>query len=60
MIYDLCIRTPTAPLLNKLNLMPLKDRIKYKKAVIVFKSLNGLARQYIKDLFQFVGEGSCH
>ncbi len=39
--------------------MPLMDRIKYRKAVMVFKSLNGLAPQYMKDLFQFVGEVSC-
>ncbi len=38
--------------------MPLMDRMKYRKAVMVFKSLNGLAPQYIKDLFQFVGEVS--
>ncbi len=35
------------------------DRIKYRKAVMVFKSLNGLAPQYMKDLFQFIGEVSC-
>ncbi len=43
MIYNLHTRTPTAPLLNQLNWMPLMDRIKYRKAVVVFKSLNGLA-----------------
>ncbi len=35
------------------------DRTKYKDAVMVFKSLNGLVPQYMKDLFQFVGEVSC-
>ncbi len=55
MIYDLPTRTPTAPLLKQLNWMPLIDRIKYRKAVMVFKSVNGLAPQYMKDLFQFVG-----
>ncbi len=39
--------------------MPPMDRIKYRKAVVGFKSLNGLASQYMKDLFQFVGEVSC-
>ncbi len=59
MIYNLPTRTPTGPLLKQLNWMPLMDRIKYKKAVMVFKSLNGLAPQYMKNLFQFVGEVSC-
>ncbi len=59
MIYDLPTRTPTAPLLKQPNWKPIMDRIKYRKAVMVFKSLNGLAPQYIKDLFQFVGEVSC-
>ncbi len=59
MIYDLPTGTPTAPLLKQLNWMPLMDRIKYRKAVMVFKSLNGLAPQYMKELFQFVGEVSC-
>ncbi len=60
MIYDLPTRTPTTPLLKQLNWMPLMDRIKYRKAVMVFKFLNSLAPQYMKDLFQFVGEVSCH
>ncbi len=58
MIYDLPTRTTTAPLLKQLNWMPLIDRIKYRKAVMIFKCLNGLAPQ-IHDLFQFVGEVSC-
>ncbi len=43
MIYDLPTRTPTAHLLKQLNWMPLMDRIKYRKSVMVFKSLNDLA-----------------
>ncbi len=35
------------------------DIIQYQKTVMVFKSLNGLAPQYMKDLFQFVGEINC-
>ncbi len=60
MIYDLFIRTPTASLIKKPNWMPLMDRIKYRKSVMVFKSLNGLAPQYMKDLFHFVSEVSCY
>ncbi len=60
MIYNLPTRTRTAPFLKQLNWMPLMDRIKYRKAVMVFKFLNGLAHQYMKDLFQFVGEVSCY
>ncbi len=33
--------------------MPLKDRIVYHKACMVFKSLNGLAPKYMTDMFRY-------
>ncbi len=50
MIYDLPTRTPTEPLLKKLKWMPLMDCIQY----MVYKSLNDLTPQYMKDLYQYV------
>ncbi len=47
MIFDLPTQTPTTPLLSKLKWMSLMDRVLYSKAVMVYKSLNGLAPGYI-------------
>ncbi len=54
MIYDVPTRTPTAPLLSKLNWMTIMDQEKYRKAILVFKSLNGLAPPYMRKMFKFV------
>ncbi len=58
MIYDLPTRTPTAPLLSKLNWMTIMDRVKYRKAIMVYKSLNGLAPPYMRKMFKFVSDVS--
>ncbi len=52
MIYDLPTHTPTAPLPSKLNWMTVMDRVKYRKAIMVYKSLNGLAQPYMRKLFK--------
>ncbi len=54
MIYDLPTRTPTAPLLSKLNWMTIMDRVKYRKAIMAYKSLNGLAPPYMRKKIKFV------
>ncbi len=54
MIFDHPARTPTLPLWNELKWMTLKDSVSYRKAVIVYKSLSGLASPYMKDMFKFV------
>ncbi len=58
MIYDLYTHTPTAPLLSKLNWMTIMDRVKYRKTIIVYKSLNGLAPPYMRKMFKFVSDVS--
>jgi len=47
---------PTEPLLKKLNWMTIKSRVEYKKAVLVFKSLHGLAPGYCRNLFSHVSD----
>ncbi len=54
MIFDLPSQTSTAQLPAKLKWMSLMDRVIYRKAVIVYKSLNGLAPGYMQDMFKYV------
>ncbi len=58
MIYDLPSRTPTKPLLNKLGWMPLTDRVQYRNSLMVYKSLKGLAPQYMAKMYKFVHDVS--
>ena len=39
------------PILHSLHWLPIHYRIKYKTLLLVFKSLHGLAPQYLSDLF---------
>ncbi len=45
---------PTDPLLAKLKWMSLMDKVLYRKAVIVYKSLNSLVPGYMQDMFKYV------
>ncbi len=54
MIFDLSKQTPTAPLLAKLKWMSLMYRGLYRKAVMVYKSLNGLTPGYMWGMFKYV------
>lgn len=54
MIYNMPMRTASEPLFRKLNWMPLTDRIKYRKNLLVFKSLNALAPAYMENMFKYV------
>ncbi len=36
--------------------MPLRDRVTYRKACIIYKSLNGLAPVYMSEMFKYVHE----
>ncbi len=54
MIFDLPTQTLTAPLLAKLKWMSLMDRVLYRKAVMVYKSLKGFAPGYMQDMFKYM------
>ncbi len=54
MIFDLFTQTSTTPLLSKLKWMSLMDRVLYRKAVMVYKSLNGLVSRYMQDMIKYV------
>ncbi len=56
MIFDHPTQTPTVPLLAKLKWMSLMDRILYRKAIMVYKSLNSLTPGYMWDIFKYVND----
>ncbi len=58
MIFDLPSKNPTKPLLEKLNWMSVIDRVEYRRATMVHKSLNRTALDYMKEMFKFVTDNS--
>ena len=48
-ILDCDYSVPSDTLFCKLNWMPIQDRIKFHKAVLIYKSLNNLAPTYLND-----------
>ena len=47
-------RYPSKNMFLTLNWMPIEDRIKYRKAIMVYKSLNYLCPNYMTNMFRFV------
>ena len=47
----LWIPSPSHPLLEQLNWLPLPERVKYKQSQLVYKAVNGLAPDYMCALF---------
>ena len=47
-------RTPSAPLFEQFRWLSLPDRVKYRKVLLVFKSVKGLAPDYMCELFESV------
>ncbi len=49
-------QTPCSEMFKSLNWMPLRDRVTYRKACMMCKSLNGLAPVYMSEMFKYVHE----
>jgi len=47
-------RDHNTPVLRQLHWLPVRHRVVFKRAVLVFKSLHGLAPQYLADDCQLV------
>ena len=45
---------PSAELFNELDWQLFPDSVQYQQALLVYKSLNNLASNYMKDMFQYV------
>jgi hypothetical protein len=43
-----------------LHWLPIKFRVDFKIALLIYKALNGMAPQYIADLLSFKPEGKHH
>ena len=54
LMTDADYRAPTAAFFQNLGIMPLSDRFRYRKALMVYKSLNGYAPKYMTDMFVYV------
>ena len=53
-ITDSPYRTPSAPLFEQLRWLSLPQLVTYRKALLVFRSVKGLAPDYMCDLFKSV------
>ena len=45
---------PSKNMFLTLNWMPIMDRIEYRKAITVYKSLNHLCPEYMTNMFKYV------
>ena len=55
-ILDENMSTQTRELFSKLNWITIEDLTKYRRAIIVFKALSGLAPDYISNMFKSVNK----
>jgi hypothetical protein len=53
LILDKGIDTPSAELFSELCWMPFPTRVKFQTAVLMYKTLNGLAPSYLNNKFEF-------
>ena len=44
--------------LNKLHWLPIKKRIIFKIALLVYKSVNGISPPYLQELFGYIAHGN--
>ena len=53
-MMDVDCRAPTTAFFQSLGIMPLTERFRYRKALMVYKSLNGYTPTYMRDMFVYV------
>ena len=56
LILDKDLETPSAELFAELKWLTFPERVKFQKAVTMFKTMNNLNPPYIKNLFKFTNE----
>ena len=52
-ILDMPPDAPSMPLFQQLGWLTIYERLEYNKAIVLYKSTNGLTPSYISDLFEF-------
>ena len=55
-ILDRSIDTPSADLFAELNWMTFPERVKYQKAVLMFKIMNNLTPSYLNNLYSYTSD----
>ena len=58
LIFNTGKRDIPAPLLNTLHWLPIRERIKYKLCMYIYKCLNGTALQYLADFITYKPKGT--
>ncbi len=58
LIMDVPRLTHSASLFQKCGVMPIQNRVKFRSVTFVYKCLNGLTPDYMKDMFQKVSDVS--
>ena len=58
LIFNVCKHDSPAPLLNTLHWLPIRERIKYKLCMYIYKCLNGTAPQYLVDFITYKPKGT--
>ena len=58
LIFNAGKRDSLAPLLNTLHWLPIRERIKYKLCMYIYKCLNGTAPQYLVDFITYKPKGT--
>ena len=58
LIFNAGKRDSPAPLLNTLHWLPIRERIKYKLCMYIYKCLNGTAPQYLVDFITYKPKGT--
>ena len=48
--------TPSKDILSELRWLPLNDCVKYRKATLIYKAINGKAPDYISAMFRYVSD----
>lgn len=56
LILDKDFDTPSVDLFAELNWMTFPERVKFQKAVMMFKTMNNLAPTYMSSLFQYTNQ----
>ncbi len=54
LIINVATLTHSAPLFHQCGVMPIQNRVKFRTVTTVYKSLNGLTPDYMKNMFEKV------
>ena len=50
------VDAPSAPLFLELKWMPFSERVRFQKAILMYKTFNNLSPQYLRNIFTFTSD----